>query len=207
MRGIREIQIFFFFATCLFCHLRKYHFPWHDTERCGWGRGIRRSRWQLFPGHFQSWPLQELVGLLASLSSVSWKHNHCSFLLFHICHENKLPEYSASWYSSLSCFLDSVVSCSSFPHQVHMWRQANHLITGGPRAEDRSKLHHNVLYLCFPWEKVKYRAMHYLHSSVIIINCMFAPNLAHNRSLKGYWRSISHSVWLQKTYIFIREIR
>lgn len=154
--------------------------------------------------YFQSWPLQELVGLLASLSSVCWKHNHCSFLLLHTWHESKLPEYSASWYNRLSCFLDSVVSCSSFPHQVHLWRQANHLITGGPSEEDRSKLHHNVLYLCFPWEKVKYKAMHYLHSSVIIINCTFALNLAHNRSWKGYWRSIWHSVWLQKTYTFIR---
>lgn len=34
VRGIRQIQIFFFFflIACLFCHLRKYHFPWRDTK-------------------------------------------------------------------------------------------------------------------------------------------------------------------------------
>lgn len=32
VRGIREIQIFFFLIACLFCHLRKYHFLWCDTK-------------------------------------------------------------------------------------------------------------------------------------------------------------------------------
>ena len=38
VRGVREIQIFFFFffVACLFCHLKKYHFPCRDTKRCGW---------------------------------------------------------------------------------------------------------------------------------------------------------------------------
>ena len=119
-RSQRYPDFFFFFCSLSLLPSEEVplSFPWYKEMWVGsWNQKLQVTA---VPMHFQPWPLQELVGLLASLSSVFWKHNHCSFLLLHTWRESKLPEYSASWYNSLSCFLDSVVSSSSFSLQVHL---------------------------------------------------------------------------------------